>query len=205
MNTISDLRIEIATTSEAIVAVMRKKPLNGDSELKSLAKLHKTLDTLEPKIQEETLVLRATYKECSPTLIRYNAKLQVLRDEFKKFLVTITPTPVPVMRPLDIKKESFRRFLRDRVRLFKDGYEELLIERVTLKEVMKAYNRWLISGNGKKLDSKEIELLLDEEVCNSRGKFIWSHIKVFLDEDDLEEFENDHKELMTKEKSLGDS
>jgi hypothetical protein len=63
------------------------------------------------------------------------------------------------------------------------------LEKAYLKEIYKAYNRWIVGAGGKKLELKQIETLAEEHFGNSRGKGEYHHIRVFLDEEDLEEFD----------------
>jgi hypothetical protein len=90
-------------------------------------------------------------------------------------------------------QDAFNQFCKERVRGVREGYTELVNEKVYLKELFKAYNRWCVcSGSG----AKKIERMLFESLCNeafgdSRGKQFYCHIRVFLDEDDLEDFEKE--------------
>ena len=79
-----------------------------------------------------------------------------------------------------------------------------LNEKVTIKEVVKAYNRWIVSGGGKKMDAKELEHRCEEAFGDSRGKKEYSHIRIFLDEDDLEEFERQHAASLEDEEGKED-
>jgi P4 family phage/plasmid primase-like protien len=90
--------------------------------------------------------------------------------------------------------DSFAKFRSERIRELRDGFTEVMNEKVSLKEVIKAYNRWLVSGGGKKMDAKELEHRCEEAFGDSRGKREYSHIRIFLDDEDLEEFEKEHAE-----------
>jgi len=87
--------------------------------------------------------------------------------------------------------DSFNKFRSEKIRELRDGYTILTNEKVTLKEIAKAYNRWAVCEGGKKMASKELETLCEEAFGCSRGKQEYSHIRVFLDEEDLEEFEEE--------------
>ena len=88
-------------------------------------------------------------------------------------------------------QDAFNQFCKDRVRGVRGGYTELVNEKVYLKELLKAYNRWCVCSRAKKIDIKLFETLCDEAFGDSRGKQFYCHIRVFLDEDDLEDFEKE--------------
>lgn len=90
--------------------------------------------------------------------------------------------------------DAFAKFRNERIRELRDGYAEVTNEKVTLKEIVKAYNRWMVATGSKKMDAKELENRCEEAFGDSRGKREYSHIRVFLDEEDLEEFEKMHDE-----------
>lgn len=84
---------------------------------------------------------------------------------------------------------SFNKFRSERIRELRDGFTELVNEKTSLKEVVKAYNRWLASGGGKKMDAKNLQTLCEAAFGDSRGKREYSHIRVFSDDEELEDFE----------------
>ena len=45
------------------------------------------------------------------------------------------------------------------------------------------------------MDTKEIEHKCEEAFGDSRGKKIYTHIKVFMEEEDVEEFDKQHEEV----------
>ena len=104
-------------------------------------------------------------------------------------------------------QDAFNQFCKERVRGVRGGYTKLVNEKTTLKELFKAYNRWqATSGSGaKKIDIKLFETLCDEAFGDSRGKQVYCHIRVFLDEDDLEDFEAENQkdeEILNQEKEI---
>jgi P4 family phage/plasmid primase-like protien len=134
-------------------------------------------------------------------------KLMAWREPFLSYLVHLYETEyIPnglQPEPAIIKQESekykadhdaFAKFRSERIRESKDGYTEVIGEKVTLKEMMKAYNKWQLTSNSKKMDSKELEHRCEEAFGDPQGKHEYSHIRVFLDEDDLEEFDKQHTE-----------
>jgi P4 family phage/plasmid primase-like protien len=140
---------------------------------------------------------------------KLDARILTWREPFLSLLVHIYETEYLVNglhpEPAIIKQESekykadhdsFAKFRSERIRELKHGYPEVTNEKVTLKEIVKAYNRWLVSGGGKKMDTKELENRCEEAFGDSRGKREYSHIRVFLDDEDLEEFEKQHAESL---------
>jgi phage/plasmid-associated DNA primase len=108
----------------------------------------------------------------------------------------LQPEPAVVKQESDKYKadhDAFAKFRSERVRELRNGFTEVTNEKVSLKEILKAYNRWAVSQPGlKKTDAKELEMRCEEAFGDSRGKREYSHIRVFLDDDDLEEFDREH-------------
>lgn len=92
-------------------------------------------------------------------------------------------------------EESFTKFKKERTRL-------VPLEKVTLKEIIKAFNRWSVVSGAKKLKAEELEKLCEEHFGDSRGKREYIHLRVFLDEEDLEEFDNEQATEETTEPSI---
>lgn len=134
-------------------------------------------------------------------------KLLTWREPFFSYLVHLYETeyipqglkPEPAIVKQESEKykadhDAFAKFRNERIRELRDGYTEVTNEKVTLKEIVKAYNRWMVATGGRKMDTKELENRCEEAFGDSRGKREYSHIRVFLDEEDLEEFERHHEE-----------
>jgi P4 family phage/plasmid primase-like protien len=132
-------------------------------------------------------------------------KLYSWREPFLSYLVHLyeteyipnglQPEPAIVKQESERYKadhDSFAKFRSERIRELRDGYTEVTNEKVSLKEMIKAYNRWQVAGGAKKMDAKEIEHRCEETFGDSRGKREYSHLRVFLDEEDLEEFDKQH-------------
>ena len=139
-------------------------------------------------------------------------KLLSWREPFLSYLVHIYETqyissglqPEPAIVKQESEKykadhDAFAKFRSERIRELRDGYTELTGEKVTIKEMMRAYNKWYVAAGGKKLDAKEMEHRCEEAFGDSRGKREYSHIRVFLEEEDLEEFERQHEEAKQEE------
>ena len=140
-------------------------------------------------------------------------KLMTWREPFLSYLVHLYETEYMVQglqpEPAIIKQESdrykadydaFAKFCSERIRKYhKDKYPELLNDKFTVKEILKAYNKWSITSAGKKMELRELEHRCDEVFGDSRGTGVYRGIRVFLDEDDLEEFDRQHEENENEE------
>ena len=93
--------------------------------------------------------------------------------------------------------ENFKTFCYDRVRLATRGYNEVMNNRVTLKELLQAYNRWIVESKAKKMTLETFTKLCEDTFGDSRGQHVYAHLRVFIDEEDLEEFETNHKAIQT--------
>ena len=137
-----------------------------------------------------------------------DAKLMAWREPFLSYLVHIYETEyIPngmQPEPAVVKQESerykadhdaFARFRMERVRERRDGFEEVTDMKYSLKDIMKAFNRWAVAAGTRKLDAKEIEMRCEEAFGDSRGKKEYSHIRVFLEDEEVEQFERDHNDL----------
>ncbi len=146
-----------------------------------------------------------------------DARIITWREPFLSYLVHIYETeyiphglhPEPAIVKQESEKykadhDSFAKFRSERIRELKYGFPEVTNEKVTLKEIVKAYARWLLTGGGKKMDARELEHRCEEAFGDSRGKREYSHIRVFLDEDDLEEFDRQHNENQEQQEEQED-
>jgi P4 family phage/plasmid primase-like protien len=136
-----------------------------------------------------------------------DSKLTNLREAFLALLVHIYETeyiPNGISPEPDIVKQQserykadfdvFAAFRSDRIRERRNGYEELTNEVVALKDIAKCYRRWADATSSKKMDVKEIEHKCEEAFGDSRGKKIYTHIRVFMEEEDVEDFDKLHEE-----------
>ena len=200
MNSIPDLIKQYDETMIEIIKCLKVRPFNT-KEVKVLERVNKQYEGLSPKIHEESLVLKAMKKENSPTLIRYNAKLQVMVFQLQEVLQNMPKPSVVIPQPKvevvipSAEERSFALFCRDRVRQLRDGYDVCVNEKATLKDIIKAYQRWCIVKNGQKMDHKTIEMFCEKVFDDSRGKGVYSHLKVFLDEDDVEDFDKEQETM----------
>jgi hypothetical protein len=96
--------------------------------------------------------------------------------------------------------DAFSVFVKERVRQSCDGYPEVNGECVSLKEILKAYTRWSVHVKAKKIDIKDLEQLANHHFGESKTCKYY-HLRVFLDDEDLEEFDKEH----TKEEPVEDA
>jgi len=198
MNTIEDLKIEWVWCNEEFFQMMKNRDLYYDfsDQIALFQKLLKQWTDLEPKILEELLVLQVMKKKTNPQLIRYNAKFQILVNQAKDICNQIKQKKKvlePVSSQLDEKEKRFLDFLSQRVRMAKDGYTTLITESVKFTEIKRSYNRWGLVNNTKGVDAKTLESFCDKYLGDAQGKGVYRHIRVFMDEDDLEDFDTENK------------
>jgi hypothetical protein len=65
---------------------------------------------------------------------------------------------------------------------------------VILKDIAKCYKRWADATGARKMDMNELENRCEEAFGDSRGKRTYSHIRVFLEDEEVEEFDKVHAE-----------
>ena len=95
----------------------------------------------------------------------------------------MNPNPIPL---------SFQKFRKERIREFRDGFDCLVNQKATLKEICKSYNRWVCESGEKNMSLVEIEKICEDVFGHSRGKREYQHLRVFLDREDLEEFDKEN-------------
>jgi hypothetical protein len=181
-----------------VISVMWKSnDVKGMYQEESYMNFLKEYNALVESMREELIVLRISEKDKNARAVRLLAKLIVLRDTFKMYLPAPTP-PRSRQEIQDSKSESqkhFEQFLHDRVRHRSDGYSEVTGEIVSLKEIHKCYKRWCDVKNIKRLiDFKEIEAYCETFFGGSQGKKVYQHLRVFVEEEDVEEFDKEHLE-----------
>jgi len=148
--------------------------IQGEEILRVMKSYHATYHKLIPKIKEEQLYLSASHRESSAALVRLHAKLQVAVQQMKEEIEGFASPVLPSSWPL---------FIKERVRDDPTG-------KTTVKEVLKAYNRWIITSGAKKLTLQEIDALCK---TSFKGKGMTYDVIVFLDEEDLEEYDSNKK------------
>jgi P4 family phage/plasmid primase-like protien len=129
------------------------------------------------------------------------------REPFLSYLVHLYETeyipnglqPEPAIVKQESEKykadyDSFAKFRMERIRERRDGYNEVTGEKVSIKEILKCYKRWADTTNTKRIEAKEIEYRCEELFGDSHGKKVYEHIRVFLEEEDVEEFDKQHAE-----------
>ena len=136
-----------------------------------------------------------------------DTKMMKWREPFLSYLVHLYETeyipngllPEPAIVKQESEKykadyDSFAKFRMERIRERRDGYNEVTGEKVSIKEILKCYKRWADATNTKRIEAKEIEYRCEELFGDSHGKKVYEHIRVFLEEEDVEEFDKLHAE-----------
>jgi len=134
-------------------------------------------------------------------------KLMTWREPFLSYLVHLYETeyipnglqPEPAVVKQESEKykadyDSFAKFRMDRIRERSNGYNEVTGEKVSIKEIAKCYKRWADLTNTKRMEAKELEHRCEEGFGDSHGKKVYEHIRVFLEEEDVDEFDRLHME-----------
>ena len=134
-------------------------------------------------------------------------KLVSWREPFLSLLVHIYETeyipnglhPEPAIIKQESEKyksdhDSFAKFRSERIRERRDGFDEVTNNVVILKEIAKCYKRWADATGARKLDLNELENRCEEAFGDSRGKRTYSHIRVFLEDEEVEEFDKTHED-----------
>jgi len=95
----------------------------------------------------------------------------------------------------DTERTAFKTFRLDRIRELKDGYDALCGEKASLVEISRSYNRYRLQNEYAtypKLSKPTLRMLCDEAFGDSRGKDLWTHITVFMEAEDVEDFQKEH-------------
>jgi len=107
----------------------------------------------------------------------------------------LSPEPAIIKEASDKYKsdhDSFAKFRSERIRELRDGYQEVTNEQVSLKDIARCYKRWASATGAKSMQLPEIEARCEESFGDSRGRKIYSHIRVFLEDEEIDKFDNDH-------------
>jgi P4 family phage/plasmid primase-like protien len=139
-------------------------------------------------------------------------KLMMWREPFLSYLVHLYETeyivnglqPEPAIVKQESEKykadyDSFAKFRMERIRERRDGFNEVTGERVSIKEILKCYKHWADGTGTKRMEMKELEHRCEEAFGDSHGKKTYEHIRVFMEEDDVEAFDKIHAENLETE------
>lgn len=134
-------------------------------------------------------------------------KLMTWREPFLSYMVHLYETeyimnglqPEPPIVKQESEKykadyDSFAKFRMERIRERRDGYNEVTGDKVSIKEILKCYKHWADATGTKRMEMKELEHRCEEAFGDSHGKKVYEHIRVFLEEEDVEEFDKLHTE-----------
>lgn len=134
--------------------------------------------------QEERTFLHLSGKESSVRLNRILSKAIVLRDEYMSQETMIQK----IIKNKDERLEQFKKFCADRIR-------QVIGEKVSGKEIYKCYQRWFdVTNQTKRMKRDDIFQYCDQMFGDSKGKQIYDGICVFMEEEDVEEFDKSHNQ-----------
>lgn len=132
-------------------------------------------------------------------------KMMSWREPFLSLLVHIfetqyipeglSPEPQIIKEASDKYKsdhDSFAKFRVERIRELRDGYAEVTNNQVALKDIARCYKRWATATGSKSMGLPELEERCEDVFGNSRGKKIYSHIRVFMEDEEIDKFDQDH-------------
>lgn len=151
--------------------------------------------------------LKAKRPNVYPIDERMDEKLMSWREPFLSYMVHLYDTeyiphglqPEPAIIKEESEKykadyDSFAKFRMDRIRELRYGYNEVTGEKASMKDILKSYKRWADVTNTKRMETKELEHRCEEAFGDSHGKKVYEHIRVFLEEEDVDEFDKLHAE-----------
>lgn len=171
-NTIADILVD-------------KFKVSGVEQKEHYANLLKEFHSLVDKIERELAFLSLDKKEYSTKLQRLHADVIVFENHH------IVPLQPKTDNQLVAEIKPFQRFIRDRVRQVKDGFPMVKGEKVSIKELSKSYKRWCIVNEIKNLPLTVFESYCEIEFGDSKGKKVYQDVRVFLEEEDVEEFDKE--------------
>ena len=140
--------------------------------------------------QEEKAFLHLSGKESSVRLNRILSKAIVLRDQYRSQESLLRKT----MEVKEKEYDQFKKFCADRIRRRVDGFTEVTGEKVTGKELLKCYKRWGDVTNSKRMYQQQFIEYCEMIFGDSKGKQIYDGIRVFMEEEDVEEFDKSHNQ-----------
>jgi P4 family phage/plasmid primase-like protien len=136
-------------------------------------------------------------------------KLMEWREPFLSLLVYIYETeyiqhglhPEPDIVKQESEKyradyDNFAKFRMERIREQRNGYTEVLNNVVASKEIWKCYKHWTEETSSKRMDLKELIQRCEDTFGDSKGKNVYSHIRVFETEEEIQEFDQEHEQMV---------
>lgn len=169
-------------------------------QYKNIHKISEKVIKLHKDYQIESLVLQTNQETSSNKLLKIQAKIQVELEQGDEIIAEMARDLLSYQEERDKARLERYKYLKNfidfRQARVREGssYPELNGEEVLLKEIAKSFNKWAIGEGRQRYTLKEIEEICDEFFGNSHGTKKYKHIRVFLDEEDLEYFEENHKE-----------
>ena len=99
---------------------------------------------------------------------------------------------IPNYATLPPEEQAFRRFCLARVRHRNDGYPCVTGLQIGFREIYMCYKRWADCEGIKRMETKRLEGFCEKYYGDSQGKKIYPHLRVFGDEEEIAEFENEN-------------
>lgn len=161
--------------------------------VKDFHKINKFLDELMIEMRYLTLMNKATSSKLCKLRARIEINMKPFRDllpqeETQSLYERLFPTP-------------FDKFVHQRVRQLGQGYPEVVGEKVSIRDLYKSYKRWFditIPKPIPRLALEEFKELCEKRFGSSQGKYIYENMRVFLEEEDVEEFDVLHNQKEEK-------
>ena len=168
----------------------------------------KKIQKLRESYNVESLVLQTKGKTTSNKLLNIQAKTQIEVEDCDQIINTMFNDFARYQEQERLAKErktqaeervritgrhpTFDRFREERVR---EGtsYPSVINDVETLKDIFKAYSKWAAAENEVHFDLKHLEVLCENAFGDSKGMKKYFHLRVFLDEEDVELFDQEHK------------
>ena len=145
-------------------------------------KIVKSVSTFENRLNKQRIEMEILSKDFKEIV----AEIQKEHEGNKRVKIAVVPAE---------KDELFRQFCRDRVRTVAEGYDEVKDEKVSLRELYKAYHSWTETVGENLILLMDFETYCDKEFGNSFDKRIYSGLRVFLDSEDVELFDEMHNTI----------
>lgn len=131
-------------------------------------------------------LLKNAHRDYTKLVNKFNEQRLQHQARLQALIMSLQSDVPP--KPLD----SWSLFVKERTRKPPAG----VTQQTTIKEILKAYNRWIVMSGAKKIDIKELEGLCDTtftKVTSYKGDIGVYDIFVFLDDEDLEEYDTNHQ------------
>lgn len=192
MDSFSNLLQRYEDASNRFRTVFQELPIAEKASV-NFVKMSKIHDALEKHIKAyrmEDLLLKEKHKEISSKLLTIKSKIQIEVMDYEEIVKKISEDH---QRKIPSPTDVFQHFIKERVVQSRE-FQDIHGEEVSLKEIFKGFNKWAISNGARRMELKDLEQLCDLYFGDSKGTKKYKNIRVFLDEEDFENFMENHKE-----------